>query len=444
MSLVFSCFWYTLALCVALLTVASPPAESAVRRVSVLYIHYSVGTGFVNGYCWDPLLNRNITETLDTMIVAVAEDTARIAFRSYRINGDAAAVAMSDSVPGSGSNGCAFDRFSGFSYNLDGSAANRMRIWNDDGGMGAKGYAGILKHFLEVPGKEDSAFFRMFRTHNIPSGLADSVVEIDGFDLVLIEQPYYAWAYMTQAQADSMKILYQVLRDSILNHPEINVGLIFGTPLLLGRQGIEDSTRAKITYDLVSWWASDSFFTHGAPTHSNLWKWNSYHMFCETSPDSVNRYCLANRYFDGEAVGSHLSIEGYSRGQDSLAALIHRAVTGILGGDGPGDTDSDSDGIPDRLDNCPNTSNPDQSDTDEDGVGDVCCCLIRGDISGDGVGPDIVDIIYMVTYMFVAGPAPPCLLNADINGDGKPAEISDLTGLVNYMFGGGPPATACQ
>lgn len=34
--------------------------------------------------------------------------------------------------------------------------------------------------------------------------------------------------------------------------------------------------------------------------------------------------------------------------------------------------DTDSDGIEDDIDNCPNNANPDQADTDEDGLGDVC------------------------------------------------------------------------
>jgi hypothetical protein len=34
--------------------------------------------------------------------------------------------------------------------------------------------------------------------------------------------------------------------------------------------------------------------------------------------------------------------------------------------------DSDGDGIPDPEDNCPNTPNPDQLDTNGDGVGDAC------------------------------------------------------------------------
>lgn len=34
--------------------------------------------------------------------------------------------------------------------------------------------------------------------------------------------------------------------------------------------------------------------------------------------------------------------------------------------------DSDNDGIPDVLDNCPNVPNPNQADSDGDGIGDAC------------------------------------------------------------------------
>ncbi len=36
------------------------------------------------------------------------------------------------------------------------------------------------------------------------------------------------------------------------------------------------------------------------------------------------------------------------------------------------DLDTDNDGVPDLIDNCPETANPDQLDSDEDGIGDVC------------------------------------------------------------------------
>ena len=43
--------------------------------------------------------------------------------------------------------------------------------------------------------------------------------------------------------------------------------------------------------------------------------------------------------------------------------------------------DLDMDGIQDNQDNCPEVSNPDQTDADEDGIGDVC----DSDLDGDGV-----------------------------------------------------------
>ncbi len=54
-------------------------------------------------------------------------------------------------------------------------------------------------------------------------------------------------------------------------------------------------------------------------------------------------------------------------------------------GCGVADTDTDSDGTPDCNDNCPNTANPGQEDTDGDSIGNAC----DDDIDGDGYTADV-------------------------------------------------------
>ena len=58
-------------------------------------------------------------------------------------------------------------------------------------------------------------------------------------------------------------------------------------------------------------------------------------------------------------------------------------------GDGEGnnqDNDDDGDGIIDTRDNCPLLNNPDQLDTDQDQIGDVCD--FAPDDAEDAAGPD--------------------------------------------------------
>ena len=79
------------------------------------------------------------------------------------------------------------------------------------------------------------------------------------------------------------------------------------------------------------------------------------------------------------------------------------------------------------------------------------CCLLRGDVDHNGVGPDIGDLVYLVNFMFNGGPLPPCeeppgggyFPECDTNGDGTGPDIGDLVYLVNYMFNGGPALIPC-
>jgi hypothetical protein len=72
------------------------------------------------------------------------------------------------------------------------------------------------------------------------------------------------------------------------------------------------------------------------------------------------------------------------------------------------------------------------------------CCVLRGDINHNGAGPDVSDLVYLVTYMFSGGPQPPCMDEADVNGNGSGPDVSDLVYLITYMYSGGPPPVPCD
>jgi hypothetical protein len=62
--------------------------------------------------------------------------------------------------------------------------------------------------------------------------------------------------------------------------------------------------------------------------------------------------------------------------------------------------------------------------------------LLRGDANGDGV-IDISDVVYLINYLFIHGPAPVPLAAGDATCDGV-VDASDLVYLLNYLFAHGP------
>ena len=74
---------------------------------------------------------------------------------------------------------------------------------------------------------------------------------------------------------------------------------------------------------------------------------------------------------------------GYNHGQWNLYSSQAYAILVLERSIGGACLDSDSDGICDSEDNCPADANPDQMDTDGDGIGDICDAPDTCDANGD-------------------------------------------------------------
>jgi hypothetical protein len=87
--------------------------------------------------------------------------------------------------------------------------------------------------------------------------------------------------------------------------------------------------------------------------------------------------------------------------------------------------------------------------------GEVCCEGRRGNVDGiddGGTDIDIGDLVYLVDYMFTAGPQPSCVEETNIDGSCcslgssesfSDVDISDLVYLIDFMFNDGDPPPAC-
>ena len=76
-----------------------------------------------------------------------------------------------------------------------------------------------------------------------------------------------------------------------------------------------------------------------------------------------------------------------------------------------------------------------------------CCNGIRGDANGDGNAANIIDLTFIVDFIFRgSNESGLCFEASDVNGDESLSSpnILDLTYLVDFIFRGGPPPVDCQ
>jgi hypothetical protein len=65
----------------------------------------------------------------------------------------------------------------------------------------------------------------------------------------------------------------------------------------------------------------------------------------------------------------------------------------------------------------------------------------RGDVNGDKI-INIADIVFLINYLFIGGPAPVKFTEGDVNCD-EIINVSDIVFLINHLFIGGPVPRCC-
>ncbi len=210
----------------------------------------------------------------------------------------------------------------------------------------------------------------------------------------------------------------------------------------------------NVAWDLFGWSVSDIMDVNGddfndlavgamgwieTPGFTHIYSGQTgallYTITGEHEDDWFGRDIAGNGDYDNDGIND-LIVGAPANNADASADNTGRAFVYYLG-------DADSDGILTGCDNCPDNYNPDQTDTDGDGIGDACCCIVRGDALHDNELILVNDLVYLVNYVFKSGPPPACPEEGDALADNGLILVNDLVYLVNHVFKSGPPPPPC-
>jgi len=148
---------------------------------------------------------------------------------------------------------------------------------------------------------------------------------------------------------------------------------------------------------------------------------NTYKAIIVMNPTTTGIYAEENEYkmeltINPQGIGGTFTESNYQ-----LVLIPEKTLPAIL-------PDADGDGILDDMDNCWDVYNPDQTDTDGDGIGNACdedCPNL------DGLNPvNLIDFSILAYDWQQSGPE----LQADLDEDGT-VGIEDLAILAVYWLG---------
>ncbi len=175
---------------------------------------------------------------------------------------------------------------------------------------------------------------------------------------------------------------------------------------------------------------------------------NTYNNYQLGVPAAGDWYTLLNSQaagYDGSGlgpIGLLTATFGPYDGQGQSVRFTLPAMGFIIlrhNDDPDGFLDVDGDDILDVSDNCVDVANPNQADSDNDGIGDACEAGLVGDMNCDGfvtVGDIGGFVLALTDPTGYAAAFPNCdIFNADVNNDGF-VTVGDIGGFVTLLTGG--------